>query len=689
MIYQISHGISELEYLQENPETKFQEVAFGMMLENHFGIVSTQTRKDFLASSWKEIKEMNPEQSLFAVLNQTYKLCRKKIPEVQETLEVYLESPQKEASVAGNRPAEQKERKPRISNEELISEIKNQVQITEYAREHGFTLIRKGRYYTLAQHDSVRIDTTKNYYWRNSIPGKSGVGKGDSIIGFAAEFVHNGDLHEALKELKERIYIPEHYTPQPKGQLKEKQLVKQELILPERGKNMRRVYAYLTKSRYIAPEIVQDFVDRKMLYQDVNGNCVFVAYDSGGKPNFASLRGTLSDVRFLGDLEGCDYKKGFCINNQSEKLIVTESVIDAMSVMTILQAQGKDWKAYDYLPLGGTGKYEPILNLLKEYPKQEVHLAEDHDLSGVESMQHIQELLKREGMSAEQIHCHVPENAKDWNEALMNYAKKFKPVEELSFLEKEGLPEIHYCAIQSTKQIEEQGFRVRNGKHQYRLVELDTEGNLIPVSLTKQNTMFFAPQEVEKRIPNMYKKLPYEELLERQALVRSGALRSEEPAEKQKQVSEEIKQEVDKVKQEQAEHAPVEQAEKATEQLLVEGFREDQNTLMVKIEYRGEKLEEAVWKERDKVYICTGMTFDDTYEKHLLSNEQIEQMNLFLKENHYELDETLPILQLKLCEESQEQKAVRTENYLNQLQQQEISKNQQVAATTPMMGMEL
>mgnify|MGYP000022466764 FL=1 len=76
---------------------------------------------------------------------------------------------------------------------------------------------------------------------------------------------------------------------------------------------MRRVYAYLTKSRYIAPEIVQDFVDRKMLYQDVNGNCVFVAYDSEGKPNFASLRGTLSDVRFLGDLKGCDYKKGFAL----------------------------------------------------------------------------------------------------------------------------------------------------------------------------------------------------------------------------------------------------------------------------------------------------------------------------------------------------------------------------------------
>ena len=47
------------------------------------------------------------------------------------------------------------------------------------------------------------------------------------------------------------------------------------------------------------------------------------------------------DVRFLGDLEGCDYKKGFCINNQSEKLIVTESVIDAMSVMTNFTSAGK------------------------------------------------------------------------------------------------------------------------------------------------------------------------------------------------------------------------------------------------------------------------------------------------------------------------------------------------------------
>ena len=43
---------------------------------------------------------------------------------------------------------------------------------------------------------------------------------------------------------------------------------------------MRKVFAYLTKSRFINQEIVQDFVTQHMLYQDLKGNCVFVSYDN-------------------------------------------------------------------------------------------------------------------------------------------------------------------------------------------------------------------------------------------------------------------------------------------------------------------------------------------------------------------------------------------------------------------------
>ena len=88
---------------------------------------------------------------------------------------------------------------------------------------------------------------------------------------------------------------------------------------------MRKVFAYLTKSRFINQEIVQDFVTQHMLYQDLKGNCVFVSYDND-IPVFGCLRGTNTYKRFLGDLPGCNYQKGFFINGKGSELIVTESV---------------------------------------------------------------------------------------------------------------------------------------------------------------------------------------------------------------------------------------------------------------------------------------------------------------------------------------------------------------------------
>ena len=130
-----------------------------------------------------------------------------------------------------------------------------------------------------------------------------------------------------------------------------------------------------------------------MLNHDQRGNCVFVSYDETGNPVFANLRGTLTEKRFLGDLPGSDYQKGFYISNGSDKEIVTESVIDAKSIMSILKGQGKDYKQYDYLPLSGTDKHESLLTLLDKTPKKEVLLALDHDNAGVKRMQQIHDTL--------------------------------------------------------------------------------------------------------------------------------------------------------------------------------------------------------------------------------------------------------------------------------------------------------
>ena len=40
------------------------------------------------------------------------------------------------------------------------------ISIVDYARQIGFTPIKVGRYYSLKEHDSVRIDTSRNVFFR-------------------------------------------------------------------------------------------------------------------------------------------------------------------------------------------------------------------------------------------------------------------------------------------------------------------------------------------------------------------------------------------------------------------------------------------------------------------------------------------------------------------------------------------
>ena len=55
-------------------------------------------------------------------------------------------------------------------NKEIINRIKEDISITDYAVRLGFTLKKVGSYYTLKEHDSVRIDPVKNKFYRNSAP---------------------------------------------------------------------------------------------------------------------------------------------------------------------------------------------------------------------------------------------------------------------------------------------------------------------------------------------------------------------------------------------------------------------------------------------------------------------------------------------------------------------------------------
>lgn len=280
------------------------------------------------------------------------------------------------------------------------------ISITEYARQMGFTPVKIGSYYTLKEHDSVRIDPRKNIFFRNS------TGDRGTVIDFVMAF-KGVSCGEAVKLLCDEIELPKVYKEQNSVPQKKK-----ELILPAKARNMKNVFAYLVKTRCINQKIVQEMVDRDMLYQDERNNCVFVSRNENGKSVFATVRGTNTDKKWVGDVSGCDYSHSFFIDNCSRNLIVTESVIDAMSMMDIKEQKGENHQEYNYLSVSGLGKSREALGYhLGKTLYDIVFLAFDNDDKGREIAKEMKKHIEsiNQDISVSML---IPEAAKDWNEEL-------------------------------------------------------------------------------------------------------------------------------------------------------------------------------------------------------------------------------------------------------------------------------
>ena len=293
--------------------------------------------------------------------------------------------------------------------------IKEQIRIIDYAPRLGFTVKQKGKYYSLKEHDSVIIDPDKNCFWRNSVPTMgTAIGKGGSIIDFVIEFT-DMDLHEVLKVLTQEIRGAEQLSKLPQFEIQsagEKRIFR----LPEKDQHMHNVFAYLVKTRKISPDIVQEMIHRKHLYQDVHKNCVFVGYDhiEKEKPVFACLRGTNTYRPFYGDVPGCDYKQGIYVDNQAAAIYVTESMIESLSVMTLKREY---WKKYNYLALAGVGKVESIYSYLPDKSIKEIWIGTNNDHGGKLACDLLKEIIEKERPDV-RIIVDLPEQENDWNDVL-------------------------------------------------------------------------------------------------------------------------------------------------------------------------------------------------------------------------------------------------------------------------------
>lgn len=294
------------------------------------------------------------------------------------------------------------------------------VPITDYAERSGYTVRKRGRHYTLAEHDSVTIDVEKNCFWRNSRFQRGQKGSAGSVIDFAIEFNGARDAKDAMRQIA-RLYgiengnapTVEYKKPAPVKQKKPLERRVGNVILPEKDVDNRRVFAYLLKERAIDQSVIRYFLGKKMLYQDVHKNCVFHT-----KEVFGCVRGTDDSIRFIGDLEGCDYDECFFIrpSNKANTLIVAESVIDIMSIMTQMVREGKRYTDYSYLAIAGTGKMPSLfIHLMKEPSFKAVILAFDNDEAGHKACRAAESGLLESGFNGRYAAATSP-CGKDWND---------------------------------------------------------------------------------------------------------------------------------------------------------------------------------------------------------------------------------------------------------------------------------
>jgi hypothetical protein len=184
-------------------------------------------------------------------------------------------------------------------------------------------------------------------------------------------------------------------------------------VLPESAANT-VLYPYLCKVRKIPIKIVKRVLEKGLVYQDGNYNCVFPCYDSMRIAKGAILRGTHEDNVFKGRAAGSDMNYGWVFepDEYSNTVIVVEAPIDAISLIALYPDRAEN----NYLLALGGLFFEAIQTYLKENKQiARIVLALDND----EPAKDFMEKVRTELEAIYKIDEFSPNGCKDWNEMLM------------------------------------------------------------------------------------------------------------------------------------------------------------------------------------------------------------------------------------------------------------------------------
>ena len=299
----------------------------------------------------------------------------------------------------------------------------NSVDLVEFLQRQGEQLTRAGRDWRWKRYDSVTI--CGNRWYRHSRE------QGGLAIDFVQEF-YGLPFPEAVTLLlggEGGVEWNQTHKSAPPP--------RKSFALPEMNSDMRRVFAYLIKQRFIDRNVLSHFAHEKLIYEDKEfHNAVFVGTDENGVARHAHKRGTYTQgSSYRGNVEGSEPGYSFHYTGAGDTLYVFEAPIDMLSYIT-LYSDG--WRQNSYVALDGVAEHAMLHQLSLNPHLKNVVLCLDHDEAGIEASWRLTELLHTRGYKNVSVR---QSEYKDWNEDLK--AKHgVTPVPAQEHPKLEALPEI-------------------------------------------------------------------------------------------------------------------------------------------------------------------------------------------------------------------------------------------------------
>lgn len=271
----------------------------------------------------------------------------------------------------------------------------NETNLESFMRSQGEELTRSGNEFRWKKHDSLTVKGNK--WFRHS------ESKGGYPIDFVMEF-YGKSFPEAVEMLiNEPGEVQTETVPAPAP----------EFHLPVPNITNVNAINYLTRERGIREEIVKEFVEAGLIYEDAtHHNVVFVGRDENGIPRYAHCRGTAE--KFVQDVSGSDKSYGFSYRGTGTQLCVFEAPIDLLSFICLFKNK---WKEFSYISLGGTAGKALDRFLSENKDIDQVWMCLDSDQAGIDASKRLARIVP-EGITVMQMKPKL----KDWNEILTQRA---------------------------------------------------------------------------------------------------------------------------------------------------------------------------------------------------------------------------------------------------------------------------